>query len=223
MVAVLRLSCRLTWAGAVLLLRLRLAAVARLAGFATFCGALRCGRGFGLSRGVCAACGGCSGLIWPHLVAVLRLLSAARFVSAISGRLLPFCATLLSLSVGCLSVRPFGCLGGCGGLVWGGLVAVVFFSVVAVARPCRFEPFFCRSLPFSVVGWCLCLSVAFRGILGHLPALFGGCCAFGLWGCTPSLFLASVWGVGLPPQNFRENFSPIGVEVREAVVFFIKI
>lgn len=53
------------------------------------------------------------------------------------------------LSVGCLSVRPFGCPGGCGGLVWGGLLPLIAFPLslslaLAVlgrsfAVPCRFR------------------------------------------------------------------------------------
>ena len=77
------------------------------------------------------------------------------------------------------------------------LVAVARFSVVALACPCRFGAFLCRSLPSLVAGRCLCLSVAFRGNLELLVALLGGCHRFGLPSrpgtghrATPSLF----WG-----------------------------
>lgn len=100
------------------------------------------------------------------------------------------CCVACAVRVGGLLVRPSVWL-----LWWlwwacfGCLVAVACFSVVALLCPCRFGAFFCPFLPFSVVGWCLCLSVAFRGNLGHLSALFGGCHRFWLVGATPSLFL----------------------------------
>ena len=120
------------------------------------------------------------------------------------------------LSVCCLSVRPFGCRGGCGAVKMWGLVAVVCFSVVAVACRCRFEPFFCRSLPFSVVGWCLCLSVAFRGNLGRLTALFGGCPCFWLVGVSPVPIFGECMGGRITPLKFpKKIFTYMGYARRQ--------
>ena len=100
--------------------------------------------------------------VW--LLRFLRLFSRPPLWAVLCG--CPDCLALgcPSVSVWWSVVRPFGCRGGCGGLVWGGLLPLCVRCVVALACPCRFGAFFCRPLPFSVVGWCVCLSVAFRGL-----------------------------------------------------------
>lgn len=136
-------------------------------------------------------------------------------VATVWGLVACLCGCVPSVSVGWLSVRPFGCRGGCGGLVLGGLVAVVCFSVVAVACRCRFGAFFWGFLPFSVVGWCVCLSVAFRGNLGHLSALFGGCPCFCLVGGYPVPIFWRVSGGRITPLKFpKKIFYWVGVGER---------
>ena len=98
----------------------------------------------------------------------------------------------------------------------GWFVAVARLPVVALACRCRFGAFFGGFLPFSVAGWCVCLSVAFRGNLGHLSALFGGWLVFGLPSrpdtghrATPSLF-CGVLPMGDYPLVTQKFFFDIG-------------
>lgn len=109
------------------------------------------------------------------------------------------------LSVGWLAVRPFVGCGGCDAVKMSVLLPLSAFPLslslaLAVlsrsfAVPCRFRWWggvFARPLLFVAIwGICrLCLVIAL---------------AFGLWGCTPSLFLASFRGGDYPLIIHRKN------------------
>lgn len=153
-------------------------------------------------------------LLFCSLLWCLRLFSRPPLGAVLCG-----CPDGLALArvvaVGGLAVRPsvwllwwlwWACLG-C-------FVSAVRICAVAFPCPCRFGAFFCRSLPCSVVGWCVCLSVGFRGNLGCLSALLGGCPCF--WLAVPSghratrpYFGASEWGSDYPLKISEKNFSPM--------------
>lgn len=122
------------------------------------------------------------------------------------------CALMPSVSVGWLAVRPFVGCGGCGGLVLVCFVSAIRICAVAFPCPCRFGAFFGGFLPCSVVGWCVCLSVGFRGLWRCLVALLGGCPCFWLVVVYPIPIFGRVSGGRITPLKFpRKIFQGVGV------------